>query len=93
MVRQFQGDTPSALGSQFDELMRHVSPLRNDSMEMVRKILCTLCKIGGQTQNSPAQQEVRCIMLAAHTSKVRVTFTVEGGFVDVFQVFNPGMFS
>lgn len=58
VVLQFQGDTPSALGSHFDELMRHVNSLRNDTIEMVLTILRTLCKIGGQAQSTPAQQEV-----------------------------------
>ncbi|CAL8470976.1 g10518 [Coccomyxa elongata] len=37
--------------------MRHVNSLRNDTIEMVLTILHTLCKIGGQAQSSPAQQE------------------------------------
>lgn len=77
VVLQFQGDTPSALGSQFDELMRHVNSLRNDTIEMVLTILRTLCKIGGQAQSSPAQQEVRCNRACASRWKLQVIPTAE----------------
>lgn len=56
---QFQGDTPSALGSSFDELMRHVNSLREDTVEMVLTIFRTLCKLGGQAEGTSSQQEVR----------------------------------
>lgn len=56
---QFQGDTPSALGSNFDELMRHVNSLRNDTLDMVLTIFRKLCEIGGQTDKSQSEQEVQ----------------------------------
>jgi len=44
---QWQGDTPSILGSGLDELMRHVAGLRSDGITVVLHILRRLCLLGG----------------------------------------------
>ena len=52
-VVQFQGDTPSVLGSNLEELLRHVTSLRQDGVEMVLTIFKTLCKLGGHSDEKP----------------------------------------
>lgn len=46
-IRALQGDTPPALGAGLDELLRHVSSLRKEGVEMIVDILKRLCEMGG----------------------------------------------
>lgn len=52
---QFQGELPSVLGGNLDELMRHVGSLRSQVLEVVIKIYSTLCELGSSSP-SPAQE-------------------------------------
>ena len=47
-IKALQGDTPPALGAGLDELLRHVSSLRKEGVEMIVDILKRLCEMGGQ---------------------------------------------
>ena len=47
-IKPLQGDTPPALGAGLDELLRHVSSLRKEGVEMITDILKTLCEMGGE---------------------------------------------
>lgn len=47
-IKALQGDTPPALGAGLDELLRHVSSLRKEGVEMVVDILKRLCEMGGE---------------------------------------------
>ncbi|KAL0033594.1 hypothetical protein WJX79_006288 [Trebouxia sp. C0005] len=46
-IKALQGDTPPALGAGLDELLRHVSSLRKEGVEMIVDILKRLCEMGG----------------------------------------------
>ena len=46
-IKALQGDTPPALGAGLDELLRHVSSLRKEGVEVVIDILRRLCEMGG----------------------------------------------
>lgn len=48
-IKALQGDTPPALGAGLDELLRHVSSLRKEGVEMMISILKRLCEMGGQS--------------------------------------------
>ena len=52
---QFQGELPSVLGGNLDELMRHVGSLRSQVLDVVIKIYSTLCELGSSSP-SPAQE-------------------------------------
>ena len=47
-IKALQGDTPTALGAGLDELLRHVSSLRKEGVEVVIDILRRLCEMGGE---------------------------------------------
>lgn len=47
-IKALQGDTPPALGAGLDELLRHVSSLRKEGVEMIVDILKRLCEMGGE---------------------------------------------
>ena len=46
-IKALQGDTPPALGAGLDELLRHVSSLRKEGVQMIVDILRSLCEMGG----------------------------------------------
>lgn len=62
---QFQGDTPSVLGTGLDELFRHVASLRPAGLAVVLRIFRTLCHLGARpgpdagSSGSAAPQQVR----------------------------------
>ena len=47
-IKALQGDTPPALGAGLDELLRHVSSLRKEGVDMMVGILRRLCEMGGK---------------------------------------------
>ena len=47
-TKALEGDTPPALGAGLDELLRHVSSLRKEGVDMMVSILRRLCEMGGQ---------------------------------------------
>jgi len=57
---QWQGDTPSILGSGLDELMRHVAGLRSDGITVVLHILRRLCLLGGLADARAAEFSAEC---------------------------------
>lgn len=48
-TKALQGDTPPALGAGLDELLRHVSSLRKEGVDMMISILRRLCEMGGES--------------------------------------------
>ena len=55
-VLQFQGELPSVLGSSLDELMRHVSSLRTQVLEVAISIFDTLCQLGSTSPHAGPEQ-------------------------------------
>jgi Domain of Unknown Function (DUF913) len=47
-------DSPNTLGSNLEELMRHVTALRSEGVEVILTIIRTLCMLGGVEDPIPA---------------------------------------
>lgn len=60
---QFQGELPSVLGGNLDELMRHVGSLRSQVLDVVMKIYTTLCELGS---SSPTPAQEACSQVPLH---------------------------
>jgi hypothetical protein len=69
MAVQFQGDTPSVVGSGLDEMFRHVPALKADGIEVILNIFRTLIKLGDHADEATSKQEVLLAILDLNAPK------------------------